>query len=42
MDRGSVVIIEDKKVGLNKRIREGDVYYVFPGGGIEEGDTAEQ
>ncbi|WP_163582129.1 NUDIX hydrolase [Gracilibacillus saliphilus] len=40
-DRGSVVIIESKKVGLIRRIRDGSVYYVFPGGGIENGETPE-
>jgi 8-oxo-dGTP pyrophosphatase MutT (NUDIX family) len=39
-DRGSVIIIEDNKVGLIKRVREEAVYYVFPGGGIEEGETS--
>lgn len=38
-NRASVVIIENKKVGLIKRIREGSNYYVFPGGGIENGET---
>ncbi len=28
-------------VGLIKRIRNGSVYYVFPGGGIEEGENPE-
>ncbi|WP_438824878.1 NUDIX hydrolase [Bacillus sp. JJ722] len=41
-DRGSVVLIQNKKVGLIKRIREDSVYYVFPGGGIEEGETPEE
>ncbi|WP_029425299.1 NUDIX hydrolase [Alkalibacillus haloalkaliphilus] len=41
-NRGSVVIIEDQKVVLIKRVREGSVYYVFPGGGIEEGETPEE
>ncbi|MEK3765997.1 NUDIX hydrolase [Solibacillus sp. FSL K6-4121] len=41
-DRGSVVIIENDKVGLIKRIRDGSVYYVFPGGGIEKGETPEE
>jgi 8-oxo-dGTP diphosphatase len=41
-DRGSVVLIENKKVGLIKRIRDDSVYYVFPGGGIEEGETPEE
>ncbi|WP_233680657.1 MULTISPECIES: NUDIX hydrolase [Staphylococcaceae] len=40
-NRSSVVLIKNKKVGLIKRIREGYVYYVFPGGGIEEGETPE-
>ncbi len=37
-----MVIIEDQKVVLIKRVREGSVYYVFPGGGIEEGETPEE
>lgn len=40
-DRGSVVLIENNKVALIKRTREDAVYYVFPGGGIEEGETLE-
>ncbi|GAA0600121.1 NUDIX domain-containing protein [Virgibacillus siamensis] len=40
-DRGSVVLIENSKVGLIKRTRNGSVYYVFPGGGIEEGENPE-
>ncbi|SOC42583.1 NUDIX hydrolase [Ureibacillus acetophenoni] len=39
--RSSVVIIENKQVALIKRIREASVYYVFPGGGIESGETPE-
>jgi 8-oxo-dGTP diphosphatase len=38
-DRASVVIVENNRVGLIKRIRKGSVYYVFPGGGIENGET---
>ncbi|MDP5277114.1 NUDIX hydrolase [Chengkuizengella axinellae] len=41
-NRGSVVLIEDNKVGLIKRVREDSVYYVFPGGGIEDGETPEE
>ncbi|GEN45388.1 DNA mismatch repair protein MutT [Alkalibacillus haloalkaliphilus] len=37
-----MVLIEDQKVVLIKRVREGSVYYVFPGGGIEEGETPEE
>lgn len=41
-NRGSVVIIEDDKVALIERMKNGDHYYVFPGGGIEKGETPEQ
>lgn len=38
-DRGSVVILENKKVLLIQRIRDNSIYYVFPGGGIEIDET---
>ncbi|MCR2822325.1 NUDIX hydrolase [Lederbergia panacisoli] len=41
-DRGSTVIIENKKVALIKRIKNGVTYYVFPGGGIEKGEAPEE
>ncbi|WP_405097126.1 NUDIX domain-containing protein [Oceanobacillus sp. FSL H7-0719] len=41
-DRGSAVIIEGCKVALIQRIVDGSVYYVFPGGGIENGETPEE
>lgn len=41
-NRSSVVLIKDKMVGLIKRVREDSVYYVFPGGGIEDGETPEE
>jgi 8-oxo-dGTP diphosphatase len=41
-DRGSVVIIENNRVVLVRRTRNGSVYYVFPGGGIEYGETPEE
>ena len=40
-NRGSVVIIENNKVALIQRNRDGTVYYVFPGGGIEHGEAPE-
>jgi 8-oxo-dGTP diphosphatase len=40
-NRGSVILIKNNKVVLIKRNRDGQVYYVFPGGGIEEGETPE-
>src|SRR3954469_13169155 len=41
-NRSSVVLIKDKKIGLIKRVIEDSIYYVFPGGGIEEGETPEK
>jgi len=40
-NRGSAVIIKNDKVALIKRVKADCVYYVFPGGGIEEGETPE-
>lgn len=41
-DRGAAIIIQEGKLALIKRIRDKDVYYVFPGGGIEEGESLEE
>jgi 8-oxo-dGTP pyrophosphatase MutT (NUDIX family) len=41
-NRGSVVIIEEGKIALIERMKNGNHYYVFPGGGIEKGETPEQ
>lgn len=41
-NRGSSVIIKNNKVALIKRVRAGQEYYVFPGGGIEQGESPEQ
>lgn len=41
-NRSSVILIKDKHVALIQRIRDGAEYYVFPGGGLEEGETPEQ
>lgn len=40
-NRGSVVLIQNNKVGLIQRDWNDSVYYVFPGGGIEPGETPE-
>ena len=40
--RAGVVLIEDNKVALIERHRAGLHYYVFPGGGVDEGETVEQ
>ena len=40
--RAGIVLIEDHKVALIERHRAGLDYFVFPGGGVEEGETLEQ
>lgn len=41
-NRGSVVLVNENKVALIKRVREGVTYFVLPGGGIEDGETPEE
>lgn len=41
-NRSSVILIKDKHVALIQRIRDDVEYYVFPGGGMEKGETPEQ
>lgn len=40
--RAGVVLIEDGKVALIERHRAGRHYFVFPGGGVDAGETPEQ
>ncbi|WP_264988798.1 NUDIX domain-containing protein [Lysinibacillus piscis] len=40
--RSTVIIIQEHKVAVIKRIRGNSLYYVFPGGGIEAGEIAEE
>jgi 8-oxo-dGTP pyrophosphatase MutT (NUDIX family) len=40
--RARVVIVDDGRVALIKRVRAGRTYYLFPGGGVEPGETPEQ
>src|SRR6185295_18332682 len=40
--RAGIVLIEDNKVALIERHRAGLDYFVFPGGGKDEGESAEQ
>lgn len=37
--RAGIVLIEEDKVALIERHRAGLEYYVFPGGGVDEGET---
>lgn len=41
-NRGAAIIVQDGKIALIKRVREDEMYFVFPGGGIEEGETPEE
>ncbi|MDG5473635.1 NUDIX domain-containing protein [Jeotgalibacillus sp. ET6] len=38
-NRAAVILVQNLGTALIKRMRDGKVYYVFPGGGIEEGET---
>ena len=40
--RAGIVLIQDGKVALIERHRAGLDYFVFPGGGADEGETPEQ
>ena len=40
--RAGIVLIQDYKVALIERHRAGLDYFVFPGGGVDEGETPEQ
>ncbi|MGD7022363.1 NUDIX hydrolase [Rossellomorea vietnamensis] len=41
-NRGAVVIIDGRKILLIKRVKRHEQYFVFPGGGIETGETPEE
>ena len=40
--RAGIVLIQDNKVALIERHRAGLKYFVFPGGGVDEGESPEQ
>ena len=40
--RAGIVLIQDHKVALIERHRAGLNYFVFPGGGVDEGESPEQ
>ncbi len=39
--RARIVIVRDGKVALIRRVRDGRTYFLFPGGGVEPGETPE-
>jgi len=40
--RAGIILIKDNKVALIERHRAGLHYFVFPGGGVDEGESPEQ
>lgn len=40
--RAAAIIVKDGQIALMRREKEGRLYYVFPGGKQEEGETVEQ
>ncbi len=40
--RVSALIFRDDKILLFHRFRDGNEYWVIPGGGVEEGETVEE
>ena len=40
--RAGVILIEDNKLALIERHRAGLDYFVFPGGGVDDGESPEQ
>ena len=40
--RAGIVLIQEDKVALIERYRAGFHYFIFPGGGVDEGETPEQ
>ncbi|HEU5139410.1 MAG TPA: NUDIX domain-containing protein [Bacillales bacterium] len=41
-NRGAGIILDAGRIALIKRVRDGETYYVFPGGGMERGETPEE
>ena len=41
-NRSGIILIEDNKLALIERHRTGLHYFIFPGGGIDDGESPEQ
>lgn len=41
-NRAGIILIEENKLALIERHREGLHYFIFPGGGVDEGESEEQ
>ncbi|MDA0745520.1 MAG: NUDIX domain-containing protein, partial [bacterium] len=42
MPRGAVILIQNNRIALIKRVRENEEYFLIPGGQVEEGETIEE
>ncbi len=42
MTRAAAIVIRDGMVALIRRVRDGQLYFVFPGGQVEPGETPEE
>lgn len=40
--RAGIILLEENKLALIERHRQGRHYFAFPGGGVDEGETPEQ
>ena len=40
--RASAIILQDNKILLIRRIKPGHDYYIFPGGGVDDGESIGQ
>ncbi|MSO94812.1 MAG: NUDIX domain-containing protein [Thermoleophilia bacterium] len=40
--RARIVLVDHGRVALIRRVRAGRTYFLFPGGGVEEGETSEE
>lgn len=41
-NRAVIIIMDEGKILLIHRFKNGEEYYVFPGGGVEEGESVEE
>ena len=40
-NRATAILIKEHKILLMRRVKNGSEYFIFPGGGVEEGETIE-
>lgn len=41
-ERAVAIILKDSRVLLFRRVKDGEEYYAFPGGSVEDGETREE